>query len=46
VSRVLVGRSAAEDHLKDLGVDDKIILKRIFKKSNAEARTGLFWLRI
>jgi hypothetical protein len=29
--RVLVGRPEERAHLKDLGVDGKIILKRIFK---------------
>jgi hypothetical protein len=34
------------DHLKDLGVDGMIILKRFFKKWDGEAWTGLLWLRI
>jgi hypothetical protein len=33
------------DHLKDPGVDGKIILKLIFKKRDA-VWTGLLWLRI
>jgi hypothetical protein len=41
-----VGRSDGRRHLEDLGVDGRIILKRIFKKWDWEAWTGLLWLRI
>ena len=34
------------DHLKDLGVDGRIILNWILKKWDWEAWTGLIWLRI
>jgi hypothetical protein len=34
-----------KDHLEDLDVDGKIILKWIFKKSNG-AWTGLIWFRV
>jgi hypothetical protein len=34
------------DYLEDLGVDGKIILKRIFMKWVGESWAGLFWLRI
>jgi hypothetical protein len=34
------------DHLEDLVVDERIVLRWIFKKWDGEARTGLLWLRI
>jgi hypothetical protein len=34
------------DHLKDLGVDGRIILKWIFKKWDGEAGTELLWIMI
>jgi hypothetical protein len=34
------------DHLKDVDVDGRIILQRIFKKGDGEIWTGLIWLRI
>jgi hypothetical protein len=34
------------DHLKDPGVDGKIILKWIFERLGGRAQTGLIWLRI
>jgi hypothetical protein len=34
------------DHLEDLGVDWKMILKCIFIKWDREAWTGLIWVRI
>jgi hypothetical protein len=34
------------DHLEDVGVDGRIILKYIFKKWDGEALIGLIWLRI
>jgi hypothetical protein len=34
------------DHLGDLGVDERIILKWIFKRWDGEAWTGLIWLRV
>jgi hypothetical protein len=35
-----------EDHLKDPGIDGKIILKLIFERLDGEAWTGSIWLRI
>jgi hypothetical protein len=32
--------------LEDLGVDGRILLKRIFRKWDGEAWTGLLWHRI
>jgi hypothetical protein len=33
------------DHFEDLGIDGKIILRRIFRKWDVWAQTGLIWLR-
>jgi hypothetical protein len=43
---VLVGRPEEKNHLKDLDVDGRIILKLIFKKWNGGIWSGLNWLRI
>jgi len=34
------------DHLEDIGVDGRIILKMILKKSDGGSGTALIWLRI
>jgi len=34
------------DHLEDLSVEERIILKWIFKICNGEAWIGMIWLRI
>ena len=40
------GDLTERDHLENLGVDGRMILKFIFKKWDGEAWTGLIWLRI
>ena len=40
-----MGKPEANNHLEDLDVDGKIILKGIFKKSNV-AWTGLIWFSV
>jgi hypothetical protein len=37
--RVILGKRERADHLKDTGVDGRIILKRIFEKWVGRART-------
>jgi hypothetical protein len=34
------------DHLEDLGVDGRIILKWFYQKWDGEAWAGLLWLRM
>jgi hypothetical protein len=34
------------DHFGDLGVDRRVILKRILEKYGTTMRTGISWLRI
>jgi len=44
--RCLVGRHEGRDHLEDLGISGRIILKLIIKKWDGAAFTALLWLRI
>ena len=44
--RVLVGKPEEREHLKDPGVDGRIILRWIFRKGNVWVWTGLGWIRI
>jgi hypothetical protein len=46
VYSVLVGKPKGKDHLKDAGIDGRIILRRIFRKRDVEAWTGSSWLGI
>jgi hypothetical protein len=40
------GNLRKRDHLEDLGVGDRIILKCVFRKCHWGEWTGLIWLRI
>jgi hypothetical protein len=46
VYSVLVGKSEERDHLGDTGLDGRIILRWIFRKSYVGIWTGSSWLRI
>jgi len=44
--RGLAGNIRKRDHVEDLSVDGKIILKIIFNNWDEQTWTGLVWLRI
>jgi hypothetical protein len=44
--RSLVGRPEGRDHLGDLGIDGRIIMKWMFKTWDGEIWILLVWLRI
>jgi hypothetical protein len=46
VCRVLAGKHGEGDHLGDLDVDGRIILRWIFRMWDVEVWTGSSWLRI
>ena len=46
VHRVLVGKSEGRDHWGDPDVDERIILRWIFRKLEGVVGTGWSWLRI
>jgi hypothetical protein len=41
-----MGKPEGKNHLEEPGVDEKIILKWIFRKWDVRAWTGSIWLRI
>ena len=44
--RVLVGKPEGRNHLEDLGIDGRTILKWILEKWDGEAWTELLWCGI
>jgi hypothetical protein len=46
VYRVLVGKPEGKNHLKELEVDWRLILRWIFRKLDVGVWTGSSWLRI
>jgi len=46
VCRVLVWKPEGKNHLEDPGIDERIILRWIFRQWDVWAWTGSMWLRI
>ena len=46
VYRVFVGKPKGRGHLRDTGIDGRIIIRWIFRKWNVGVWTGSSWLRI
>jgi hypothetical protein len=44
--RILAQKPEGKDHLEDVGVDERIMLKFILNKWDGRLRTGLIWFRI
>jgi hypothetical protein len=40
------GKLKEREHLENLGMDVRMIIRQTFKKWAVKARTGLIWLRI
>ena len=45
VYRVLVGKPEGKNHLRDPGVDGRLIVRWILRKCDVGLRTGSSWLR-
>jgi len=46
VYRVLVGKPEGKNHLRDPGVDGRLIVRWILRKCDVGLRTGSSWLSI
>jgi hypothetical protein len=46
IYRILVGKPEEQEHLGELGVDGRLILRWIFRKWDVGIWTGSSWLRI
>jgi len=46
VYRILMGSLKERDHLEDLGIDEKMLLKWMINTVDGKVRIGFFWIRI
>jgi hypothetical protein len=46
VYRILMGRLKERDHLEDLGIDKKMLLKWMINTVDGKVQIGFFWVRI